>query len=282
MISFWATAIPIITLLAIVTYVVTCVGLLLFQNRLIFFPSRVIEKTPDLLGLPYEEVWLKFPGSASDSEQINGWWIPGDDHRVILDLHGNSSNIGGNLGYAQQFHHLGFSVFLIDYRGYGCSSDRFPCERQVYEDAELAFNYLVNSRNIPPDKIVVFGHSLGGAIAIDLATKHPQIAGLIIESSFTSILDMVKVKKKYRIFPINWLLHQRFDSIAKVKELKMPVLFTHGTADELVPASMSEQLYQACPEPKQLLMIPDADHNHVREMGGDRYRETIKKFLESL
>ncbi|AMW27549.1 MULTISPECIES: alpha/beta hydrolase [Arthrospira] len=282
MISLFPKAILIITVLTIVSYLIICVGLLLFQNRLIFFPSKTIEKTPDLLGMLYQEVWLKLPDSTSESEQINGWWIPGDSDIVILDLHGNSSNIGGNLGYAKQFHHLGFSVFLIDYRGYGCSSDRFPCEQRVYEDAELAFNYLVNSRNIPPDKIVVFGHSLGGAIAIELATKHPQIAGLIIESSFTSILDMVKVKKQYRIFPINWLLHQRFDSLAKVRELKMPILFTHGTADELVTASMSEQLYQACPEPKQLLMIPDADHNHVKEMGGDRYRETIKKFVESL
>lgn len=282
MIFFLQQAILILIVIGILVYILICVGLRLLQTRLIFFPSRIVEKTPDLLSLPYEQVWLKFTQAEYQGDQVSGWWIPGYSDRVILDLHGNSSNISGNLGYSKQFYDLGFSIFLVDYRGYGCSSDRFPCEQQVYEDADLAFNYLVKERQISPSKIILFGHSLGGAIAIELARKYPEIAGLIVESSFTSMRDMVTVKKQYRIFPINWLLNQKFDSISKVSQLKMPILFTHGTADELVPSWMSEKLFAASSEPKQLLMIPEADHNHVREVGGDRYRETIKKFLENI
>jgi len=173
-------------------------------------------------------------------------------------------------------------VFLIDYRGYGKSCPRFPCEKRVYEDVELAWNYLIRDRQIPPQNIILFGHSLGGAIAIELASRHPEVAGLIVESSFTSIREMVAVKKKYGIFPVNLLLHQKFDSLSKVPQLKMPILFTHGTADCMVPAWMSEVLFAASAEPKQLLMVPDADHIHVREAGGDRYHETIAQFLENI
>lgn len=282
MILFLQQAILIVAGIAISVYLLICLGLRLWQTRLIFFPSRTIHNTPDAFNLPYEDVWLTFPASKSKPDRIHGWWLPGSRDRVILDLHGNGSNIGGNLGYAKQFHDLGYSVFLIDYRGYGQSSDRFPCEKRIYEDVELAWNYLVRDRQIPPKNIILFGHSLGGAIAIELATRHPDLAGLIVESSFTSIREMVQSKKKYRIFPAGVLLHQKFDSLSKVPQLKMPILFTHGTADETVPARMSEILFAASAEPKQLLIVPDADHIHVREVGGDRYHETISQFLEKI
>jgi len=282
MILFLQQAILTLGGIAILVYVLICLGLRLWQTRMIFFPCRTIQNTPDSFNLPYENVWLTFPGSKSKPDRIHGWWLPGTRDRVILDLHGNGSNIGGNLGYAKQFHDLGYSVFLIDYRGYGKSCPRFPCEKRVYEDVELAWNYLIRDRQIPPQNIILFGHSLGGAIAIELASRHPEVAGLIVESSFTSIREMVAVKKKYGIFPVNLLLHQKFDSLSKVPRLKMPILFTHGTADCMVPAWMSEVLFAASAEPKQLLMVPDADHIHVREAGGDRYHETIAQFLENI
>ncbi len=268
---------------AAIGYIVACLVLRFGQSRVIFFTSRDITITPDQLNLPYEEVWLSIKTPSEIVDKVHGWWLPStnsqEEERVILDLHGNSSNISANLGYAQQFHQMGLSVLLIDYRGYGRSTNRFPCEKRVYQDVEAAWNYLVYERRINPHNIFVFGHSLGGAIAIDLASRHPEIAGLMIESSFTSIRKMVDFKGKYWIFPVDFLLTQNFNSIAKIPQLKMPILFTHGTEDRIVPFEMSQELFAAAIEPKQLLIVPGAGHNNVREFGGVQYLDTLRQFL---
>ncbi|MGF1494375.1 MAG: alpha/beta hydrolase [Microcoleaceae cyanobacterium] len=263
-------------------YLLACLALRLWHGRLIFLPSRTIQYTPDQINLAYEDVWLPIETRSGKIETIHGWWIPSKsptDDRVILDFHGNRNNIGANLNYAQLFHQLGLSVFLVDYRGYGRSTPRFPSESAIYQDVERAWHYLVHERQISPEKIFVFGHSLGGAIAINLATQHPEIAGLIIEGSFTSIRKMVDYRDKYWMFPVNWILTQRFDSITKVPHLKMPILYTHGTEDTVVPPEMSQTLYELTPEPKQLLVIPEAGHNDVSEVGGQRYRQVVGQFL---
>ncbi len=266
-------------------YTVACLILRFAQSQFIFFPSRKIKATPEEFNLSYQEVWLPITTKKGKREQVHGWWIPSPStslkaERVILDCHGNRSNISANLDYAQQFHLMNLSVFLIDYRGYGRSTKRIPSEATVYQDVEAAWNYLIHERGIEPHNIFVFGHSLGGAIAIDLASKHPEIAGLIIESSFTSIRKMVDFKKIYWMFPIDILLTQTFNSIAKVSQLKMPILFTHGTHDRVVPVEMSHDLFASATEPKQLLIIPGAGHNDVRQAGGSRYREALQQFIE--
>jgi pimeloyl-ACP methyl ester carboxylesterase len=201
--------------------------------------------------------------------------------RVVLYLHGNGSNVGSNVEHANRFHRLGFSAFPIDYRGYGKSQGDFPSESRVYEDAELAWDYLVKQRGIHPNQIYIYGQSLGGAIAIDLAVRHPEAAGLIVEGSFTSVQAMVDFQKPlFRVFPINFLLRQRFDSLSKVDRLQMPVLFIHGTADSVVPAQMSQKLFDAAPEPKQLYMVPDGGHNNVAQIGGAEYLQRLKQFLD--
>jgi len=201
--------------------------------------------------------------------------------RVVLYLHGNGSNVGANVEHANRFHRLGFSVFPIDYRGYGKSQGDFPSESRVYEDAEVAWDYLVKQRGIHPNQIYIYGHSLGGAIAIDLAVRHPEAAGLIVEGSFTSVGAMVDFQKGlFWMFPTNFLLTQRFDSLSKVDRLQMPVLFIHGTADSVVPAQMSKKLFDAAPEPKQLYMVPDGGHNNVAEIGGAEYLQRLSQFLD--
>ena len=201
--------------------------------------------------------------------------------RVVLYLHGNGSNVGANVEHANRFHRLGLSVFLIDYRGYGNSQGDFPSEYRVYEDAQLAWDYLVKQRGIHPNQIYIYGHSLGGAIAIDLAVRHPEAAGLIVEGSFTSVLAMVDFQKPlFRVFPIDLLLAQRFDSLSKVDRLQMPVLFIHGTADNVVPAQMSKKLFDAAPDPKQLYMVPDGGHNNAAQIGGVEYLRVVSKFLD--
>jgi uncharacterized protein len=200
---------------------------------------------------------------------------------VVLYLHGNGLNVGANVEHANRFHRLGLSVFLIDYRGYGKSQGEFPTESQVYEDAELAWDYLVKQRGLNPKQIYIYGHSLGGAIAIDLAVRHPEAAGLIVEGSFTSARAMVDFQSGvYRMFPIDLLLTQRFDSLAKVDRLQMPVLFIHGTADTVVPVEMSKKLFDAAPEPKQLYIVLDAGHNNLAEFAGNQYLERVNQFFK--
>lgn len=267
--------------LAVTSYLTICLFLYFRQTRFIFFPSAALETTPADLEMPYEEIWLPV-NQAEQSERLHGWWIPaqGEAVGVLLYLHGNGVNIGANAGHAKRFHQLGLSVLLIDYRGYGRSEGKFPTEQQVYQDAEIGWRYLTQTRQVLPQSILLYGHSLGGAVAINLAVHHPDAAGLIVQSSFTSIRDIVDRRPHYRTFPIEQLLHQRFDSIRKVFLLKMPVLFIHGLADVQVPASMSQALYQAAPEPKQLYLVPMAGHNNVADTAGVEYLKVIQQFMQ--
>jgi alpha-beta hydrolase superfamily lysophospholipase len=248
------------------------------QTRLMFFPSPLLKATPATVGLSYETVWLTMPVG-----RVQGWWIPAQasDAAVVLYLHGNGSNLGDLVNKAKHWHNLGVSLLMIDYRGYGQSEGPFPSEASVYADAEAAWHYLTVTRYIHSDRIVVYGQSLGGAVAIDLAAKHPA-AGVIVESSFTSIQAMAAHSKLNYLFPLNWLLTQRFDSLAKIRSLKAPVLIIHGTADQTIPATMSQTLYAAAPEPKQLILIANADHNTVAQQGGAAYWQHLRSFIWNL
>jgi uncharacterized protein len=259
-------------------YVLATLALYFLQSRLIFVPSNVVESTPAVVDLAYEEVWI----TVKNSERIHGWWLPSRqaNAKVLLYLHGNGRNIGANLNHARRFHDLGFSVLLMDYRGYGLSDGGFPTEAGVYEDAAAMWNYLVEQRRMAPKNIVIYGHSLGGAIAIDLAIKQPDAAASIVESSFTSIRQMVDYYGNYRIFPVDLILQNKFDSIDKVRSLKMPVLFLHGTLDTTIPYQMSEQLFAAAPEPKRLLLIPTAGHNNLARVAGKTYLQAVQQLVE--
>jgi len=266
------------------SYLGICLFLFISQTRFIFFPTPVIEKTPEFFNLPYEEVWLPVAAKTGKLERIHGWWIKTKqpNAKVLLYLHGNGINIGANVAHANRFYQLGFSVLLIDYRGYGRSGGSFPNEKRVYEDAATAWNYLVQQQQISPRQIFIYGHSLGGAIAIDLAVKQPQAAGLIVESSFTSIRDLITYRKKFWMFPVDLILTQRFESIKKLPNLKIPVLFIHGIADSAVPSFMSEKLYAAAPEPKQLFLVPTAEHNNTAVVGGSEYLQWIESFVKQV
>jgi len=270
-------------------YSAACLFLFAAQGKFIFFPARAIETTPKDFQLGYQDVVLPIPTKTGAAETVHGWWIPAlersvnrrESGKVLLYLHGNGLNVGANVEHANRFHRLGLSVFLIDYRGYGKSQGDFPSESRVYEDAQLAWDYLVKQRGIKPSQIYIYGHSLGGAIAIDLAVRHPEAAGLIVEGSFTSARAMVDFQAGvYRVFPIDLLLTQRFDSIAKVDRLQMPVLFIHGSADTVVPTQMSKKLFDAAPEPKQLYIVPDGGHNNSAQIGGAEYLLRVRQFLD--
>jgi uncharacterized protein len=266
-------------------YLSVCGFLSVRQNHFIFFPSPAITSTPSEYGLKFEDVYL----DLGNSQQVHGWWIPNSTNKTLLYLHGNGANISANIEHARRFYRLGFSILLIDYRGYGKSKGDFPTEASVYQDSEAAWKYLVNFKKIPGASIVIYGHSLGGAIAIDLAAKHSaddfqkhsQSAGLIVESSFTSIADMVKLSPSFRILPIDWLLNQRFDSISKVRLLSLPVLFLHGKKDSTIPFQMSEKNYAATnSQVKRIFLVANAGHNNNAVMGGDRYLEILREFIK--
>jgi pimeloyl-ACP methyl ester carboxylesterase len=266
-----------------IAYIAACIFLLLRQNRFIFKPHKTIRTIPTSFNLDYQEVWLPVSTNSGNKNQVNGWWIPAakSDAKVCLYLHGNGSNIGDEIKRAFWYHKWGFSTLLIDYRGYGRSPGKFPTEASVYEDVEAVWNYLTQVKKIPPQKIFIYGHSLGGAIAIEVAIRHPEVAGLAVEGTFTNMREMVAhLYKEFLIFPVDLLLHQKFDSLSKVRSLKMPVLFIHGTTDSIVPAHMSQTLFAAAPEPKKLLLVPQAGHHDVEELGGEQYFHAVQWLIE--
>lgn len=287
----------IVIVVLIAGYGLVCLYLLIYQRNLIFQPQPNFLQLPDSeqFKLPYEEVGIPVPDS---SDRLHGWWIPAPtpqekitvlpdepvrvlkSPKTILFLCGAGGNKSYFLARLQGLRQLGFSILVVDYRGYGQSQGGFPTEVQLYQDSKLAYQYLTETRRVLPDQIVVYGESLGGAIAIELATHYPAIAGLIVQSSFTSMAAVAKQRPFLWLFPIDVLLTQRFHSLPKLKQLRLPILFIHGTADKTVPVEMSQQLYEAASEPKYLHLIPDAEHVRIYRPGKDSYLKAIQRFVE--
>jgi uncharacterized protein len=260
-----------------VIYFAMGLGLYLGQARMIYLPTAQHKQTPSNIKLNFEEVRLPVQGG-----EVHGWWLPNPKAtKTILYLHGIGLNIGSNLDPAKRLYDQGFSVLLIDYRGYGQSSGPFPSEKRIYEDTEAAWNYLTTTRQIQPAKIVLYGHSLGGAIAIDLAKRHPDAGSLIVQSSFTSMYDMAMQRPYSRIFPLKLLLHERYDSIEKVETLKVPVLYIHGLKDETIAHGMSQTLYDRSPEPKQLFLVLQGTHDNGNLFWQAGAGDVIKRFVNN-
>lgn len=271
---------PLLATLGIL-YLGGCLYVYSQQRRLIFLPLQGLSATPASHGLGYEDVWINEPPIAEGV--LHGWWLPESTPRgTVLFLHGNSHNIGENLDQAALLNRLGFSVLLADYRGYGLSKGPFPNEQRVYEDAEAMWQYLTVQRGVAPESVLLYGHSLGGAIAIELATHHPDLGALVVESSFTSMGQMAGQKASLALFPTRWLLTQHFDSLSKVRSLAMPTLFIHGQSDTTVPYTMGQTLYREAQEPKSLLLDPDADHVDVPNVMGSTYDHAILSIARSL
>jgi pimeloyl-ACP methyl ester carboxylesterase len=268
--------------LAVIAYASGCVYMWVNQKYFIFMPQREISQTPADHHLTFDNLYLPVSSNnGSGIERMHCWWIPTDHpkDRYLIYLHGSAYNMGANVDHARRFKDLGFSVLLISYRGYGQSEGNFPTEAQVYADAEAAWDFLVKQRGIKPGVIFIYGHSLGGAVAINLAVSHPEARALIVEAAFTSIADMGRRNKLYRLLPIDLITHQRFDSINKINRLKMPVLILHGTEDRVVPFEMSRRLYEQAPSPKRLKLIRGGGHNNSARVGGAEYLKTVRDFL---
>ena len=255
-----------------------CAVLEVKQRELIFRPNKETYRTPADYGLAYEDLRLDVRRSNEDVERIHGWWIPSDETNApaLLYLHGSRWNIGHNLVRIAQLQRMGFSILAVDYRGFGQSDGDLPSEEQVYVDARVAWEEL--KRRVPEaHKRLIYGHSLGGAIAIDLAVNGAGAAGVIAESTFTSIRDMVE-QSSYWFLPVHMVLTQHFDTLAKVERLRIPVLFIHGTGDRRVPHRMGERLYAAAPEPKKLLLVQNAGHSNSLWVAPEQYSLALREF----
>ncbi len=263
-----------------IAYVVACLFLWIGQRRLMFYPHRELVAVPSSSpwNMPYREIVI-----PTASGKLKGWWIPADARRVrnstppvVLFLGGAGGNKSHYLDRVEGLRQLGVSLLLFDYQGYGESRGDFPSETQLYKDGQAAWNYLTQQQKIPPQQIFLYGESLGGAIALDLALKHQQAAGLIVQSSFTSMKDMARWKGFGWVFPVDIIVNQKFDSIAKVRSLQIPVLFVHGTTDEVVPFYMGQRLFAAAPSPKYLHVVPEAGHTKLLRPGKQSYVKAIQ------
>jgi pimeloyl-ACP methyl ester carboxylesterase len=249
-----------------------------WQAKVIFRPSRIVNTTPLNSGVRFDDVRLPLQG-----DQLAGWWVPSEDLHsgTLLYLHGNAANVAANLDHVLRLRSAGLNVFIIDYRGYGYSTGGPPREKLLYEDAERSWKYLVAERNIPPAHIAIYGHSLGGAVAIDLASKHPEAGALITEGTFTSIADLADRFSFAAYLPVRLILTERFDSISKIRAVHLPTLILHGDADRMNPPLSARRLYDAAPGPKQLALIPGGGHEDSAEVNPTAYFAALNRFLSS-
>jgi uncharacterized protein len=171
---------------------------------------------------------------------------------------------------------------MVDYRGYGDSDYRLPSEASVYQDSQAAWRYLTQDRGVPPAQVLIYGESLGGAIALDLAVRNPDAGGLVLQSTFTSMRAMADRLPWSRFLPVDYLLTEHFNSLAKIKSLQVPVLILHGTADDVVPYQMGQALYQAAPRPKQLFLVPQGTHFRLYQPGPHSYLQAMVDFMMQL
>jgi fermentation-respiration switch protein FrsA (DUF1100 family) len=275
----WTRRLSIVAVVIAMLYAAACAYMWATQLDHIFEPELRLQTTPDRLGMKFEELRIAV-GNGADKGELDAWWIPSDQANAptLIYLHGNYRNIGNNVEHTLRLHKLGFNVLLPDYRGFGKSSGGRPNETKVYEDAEAAWQYLLKVRGVKPQQAFIYGHSLGGAVAIDLAVHHAEAAGLITESTFTSTAEMGKLSYPY--LPVDWLLNQRFESLQKIARLKIPVLLIHGTWDKKVPVEMAQQLYAAAPQPKTLLLIAGGEHSNSGAVGWIEYRDAVTAFVK--
>ncbi len=242
---------------------------MLFEERLIYFPTREIGLTPDALGLEHDEVLLE----ASDGVRVHGWFLPAHPRRspayTVLVCHGNAGNISGRLDRAVLLHReLGVDVLLFDYRGYG-RSEGAPTEEGTYLDAVAAHRYLVGERGIGSERLILFGESLGAAVAIELSLRE-RARALVLEAPFASIAEMTRVAYPF-LAPFTALVRTRYDNLKKIPEVALPLLLFHGRRDPVVPFEQGEALFRAAREPKTFVAVENAGHADAFVAGGEGY-----------
>jgi len=239
----------------------------------VYHPAPWIERDwARISSLPLQEVWL----DSRDGARLFGWYVESrETSGVMLWCHGNAGNIIHRLENLVELYRTGLSVLIFDYRGYGRSSGT-PSEEGLYRDALAAYAYLSEKRRIAPERLVLFGRSLGAAVAGEVASQKPT-AGLILESPFPSVGAVARAH--YFGLPVDWLLGAEFNLIERLQRISTPVLVVHGDRDEVVPIQLGQQVFEAAREPKSFYLVSGADHNDLYVVGGRPYFQRIKRFV---
>jgi len=259
-------------IILIVSIAIFILAVKYLEQTSIFYPEKEISQRPSDIGLEYEDIYFK----AEDGVLINGWFIKNPRAKAtLLFFHGNAGNISHRLHKINLFHKIGLNVFIVDYRGYGKSDGR-PSEEGLYKDARAAYDYLLTRNDVRAKNIIVYGTSLGGGVAIDLATRR-DLAALIVDSSFSTAKDIAK--EVYPFIP-PFLISIKMDSQEKVQTIKAPKLFLHSRDDEVVPFDLGKKLFDAAAEPKEFIEIKGG-HNTGYEESEETLQESISKFLKS-
>ena len=256
-----------------------CASLDAKQREWIFQPSDRswggAQSTADM-----QDVWIDFQApSTRQPERLHGLWLPGAraDAPVLLYLHGARWNVAGSAGRIRRMQELGFSVLAIDYRGFGQSSAGLPSEATASEDARAAWDWLAQQQ--PGKPRYIFGHSLGGAIAIDLARQVPDEQGTMVEGTFTSMADLVG-SFQWGWLPVSGLITQRFESVRKVARIGSPLLVVHGSQDSLIQPALGRKLFEAAQEPKQFVLVEGGSHHNTNSVGQPAYRQAMASLFK--
>ena len=263
-----------LALVAVVAYGVLVAVMWLLQERFIFFPQagRDAASTPAAQGLPYDEVEI----ATTDGQKLHAWWVAADRARgTVLLLHGNAGNISHRIDYAVMFRRLGYSTLLVDYRGYGRSTGT-PTEQGTYIDADAAWTWLTEKRQVPERDIVLFGESLGGGVASWLAARH-HVRALILASTFTSAVDLGS--ELYPFLPVRLVSRNRYETLQRLGDVRAPVLVIHSPQDDIIPFAHGQRLFNAARQPKAMLEIAGG-HNDGFVFVRDEWIAKLADFLE--
>lgn len=246
------------------------------ERMFLYFPDRELVMTPADIGLEYDDVRF----TAADGTQLHGWYLQGEPGRpLVVFCHGNAGNISHRVDNLRLLRQLGLSIFIFDYRGYG-QSDGQASEAGTYSDGRGALDWL-KGKGWTPERMIFFGRSVGAGVILQLALERPP-AGLVLESPFTSIKGMGRHHYPFLWLLAGWALEARYDNLAKISQLKTPLLIFHGEQDEIVPLQMGRELFEKAPQPKQLYAIPRAGHNDTYDVGGAGYWQQWRKFMERI
>ena len=239
----------------------------------LFFPARDLYRSPAGEGLAFEDVYF-----SSDGNELHGWFIPGSGPQVVLWMHGNAGNIADRLDQAVDMKRaLGVSSFMFDYRGYGKSEGK-PTERGLYEDAQAALTWLTGTKGYDPRDVILYGHSLGTAVTVDLALGGGvNTGGVVLESPFTSAAGMAR--RMYMGLPVHLVMSVKLDNVGRVGDVTMPILVIHGVRDTVIPFDMGKKVFDAAPEPKTFLPIANGDHSDCYYVGGEEYWSAWQNLL---